>query len=77
MAHVICRYTDDECDELFLEGTYKRVTWDGLSLHAGNHHIMSHEYFIDQIERTGEGYMGGATDIQYLEIDNKVYVDQH
>lgn len=76
MAHVIVKYIEDygEIEELFLEGTYNRVSWDGLSLRVGNKYIRTHQFFEDHISRTGEGYMGGATDIQYLKIDDKVYI---
>lgn len=83
MAHVICRYrvetTSDEngadgFDERFLEGTYKKVEWDGLSLLEGNRRIYSHEWFVNEVETTGSGYWGGANDILYLKIDDDIYI---
>ena len=77
MAHVICQYVvdDGECfDELFLEGTFKRVEWDGMTLYAGGRTIHSSEHFRDIREGRAYGYFGGATDIKYLKIDDKVYI---
>lgn len=83
MAHVICKYTvecgdpdDFGFEELFLEGTYKRCEWDGLSLHVAGKIIHSHEYFLDAIKNDPMhcGYYGGANDIQYLKIDDTVYI---
>ena len=80
MAHVKCFYMEEDGDycaigPLFLEITSKKVSWDGVLLKVGNLEIRSHEWFVQEIERTGFGYLGGLIDILYLEIDGKVLVE--
>ena len=80
MAHVKCFYMDEDGDccpigPLFLETTSKKVSWDGVLLKVGNIEIRSHEWFLQEIDRTGYGYLGGLIDILYLEIDGKVLVE--
>ena len=77
MAHVKVKYVEETCcaDEhgfimsypewKFLEGTYKKVIWDGLSLTIGNKKIITSAL---------SDY--GKNDIEYLEIDGKVYIDE-
>ena len=76
MAHVKVKYVeetyyDDEYgggsypEWKVLEGTYKKVIWDGESLTVG------HTKIITQALSTY-----GRNDIQYLEIDGEIYLDK-
>ncbi len=79
MAHVKVHYIVDDCDsvdERFLEGDYKRVSWDGLVLKAGNKTIYSAAYFESQEEKDGILIPYGATDIWSLEIDGHVFIKE-
>lgn len=81
MAHVKVHYIVDNCDcadERFLEGDYKRVSWDGLVLKAGNKTIYSSAYFESEEEKLGHGMLipYGATDILGLEIDGHVFIKE-
>ena len=73
MAHVKVKYVEEVYDQDFggsypvwkvLEGTYKRVIWDGNSLIVGNRKIITKEISTY-----------GTNDIEYLEIDGEVYRD--
>ena len=66
---------DEPSGMLYLETLSKRVEWDGLTLKVGRHEIHTHEYFEERIKQTGSGYMGGFTDIHFLEIDGVVIID--
>lgn len=80
MAHVKCKYSveDEEgCfEDLFLEGDYKKVAWDGEILLVGNKRIRSRMYYENNLERTGYGYLGGYNDIWFLQIDDDIYIDR-
>ena len=74
MAHVKVKYVEETyfpdqntCWPVrkVLEGTYKKVTWDGLSLTIGNKNIITSAL---------SDY--GINDIEYLEIDGEVYIGE-
>lgn len=76
MAHVKVKYHEEEWYEehgahysfpkfKFLEGDYKKVKWDGYELCVGNRKIITQEL---------SEY--GLNDIDYLEIDGKVYIER-
>ena len=78
MAWVRVIYEEDY-DELtgllYIETQSKRVEWDGLTLKVGRHVIHTNRYFEESVKRNGMGYMGGFTDIHFLEIDGVVLID--
>lgn len=78
MALVRCFYEEDYGEPtglLYLETQSKRVEWDGLTLKVGKREIRTHEYFEEHLKQTGTGYLGGSTDIHFLEIDGVVLID--
>lgn len=74
MAHVKVKYVEETYFperntswpvRKVLEGTYKKVIWDGLSLTIGNKNIITSAL---------SDY--GINDIEYLEIDDEVYIGE-
>ena len=79
MAHVKVVWSQGSYasyDELFLEGDYKRVSFDGMELVVGNKRIRDLVWFQEKAEEENNPYiLNDASEILYLEIDGKVFRD--